>query len=155
LNKRVDRDLETACLKCLQKEPRRRYPSAEALAEDLERWQRGEPILARPVSRRERALKWVRRRPHLAAAAALFVLTLVAGLTGVIWQWRRAEGESRKATANALAEQRTAYARAIALAYAEWRAGNAGTAERVLSECPAGLRGWEWHYLRRLFRARQ
>ncbi|HYT94778.1 MAG TPA: serine/threonine-protein kinase, partial [Gemmataceae bacterium] len=81
-NRRVDRDLETICLKCLQREPGKRYPSAEALAEDLEHWLRDEPIQARPVSRRERVLKWARRRPHLAALVTLLVLTLVAGFAG-------------------------------------------------------------------------
>src|SRR5262249_6945849 len=125
LDRRVDRDLETVCRKCLQKEPGKRYGSAELLADDLERWQHGEPIQARPVSRRERVLKWARRRPHQAALAALLVLTLVAGFAGVCWQWQRAEGESRRAVDQARAQRQTAYAHAIPRAYAEWRVGHA------------------------------
>jgi WD40 repeat protein/tRNA A-37 threonylcarbamoyl transferase component Bud32 len=154
-NGRVDRDLETVCLKCLRKEPHERYRSAEALADDLERWLRGEPVRARPVSRFERALKWARRRPHLALLTVLLVLALCAGFAGVFWQWRRAEEEYCKAANLAEAERRTAYARAIPLAYAQWLAGNSGPAEQVLREADADLRGWEWHYLRRLFRVRQ
>jgi WD40 repeat protein len=155
LNRRVDRDLETVCLKCLQKEPHQRYRSAEALADDLERWLKGKPIRARPVSRPERALKWARRQPHLAALTALLVIALIAGFAGVCWQWRRAEGAYHKAADHAESERRTAYARAIPLAYVQWLAGNAGPADRVLREADAQLRGWEWHYLRRLFRVRQ
>jgi WD40 repeat protein/tRNA A-37 threonylcarbamoyl transferase component Bud32 len=155
LNRRVDRDLETVCLKCLRKEPHQRYRSAEALADDLERWLRGEPIRARPISRPERALKWARRRPHLAALAGLLVLAVVAGFAGVCWQWRRADRAYHQAADLAEAQRRTAYARAIPLAYAHWLAGNTGPADQVLREADADLCGWEWHYLRRLFRARQ
>lgn len=77
-NAEVDRDLETICLKCLEKSPEKRYPSALALAEDLERWRSGHPIEARMITPLERSLKWMRRRP---VAAALIVVSLISVIT--------------------------------------------------------------------------
>jgi serine/threonine-protein kinase len=82
LNPKVDRDLSTICLKCLEKDPKRRYSSALALAEDLEHWLRREPIRARRTSLLARGRKWIRRNP---AAAALVVMSvLLASAVGVI-----------------------------------------------------------------------
>ena len=77
INPKVDRDLETIVLKCLEKNPHKRYHSAEALAEDLERWLADLPIRARPTTPFHRAVKWVRRRP---AAAGLILAAVVTGL---------------------------------------------------------------------------
>jgi serine/threonine-protein kinase len=85
LNARVPRDLETICITCLRKDPERRYATAQALADDLQRFLRGEPILARPVSTWERARKWVRRHPRQAAAWSLALLTIVATIGIVFW----------------------------------------------------------------------
>jgi len=102
LDPSVDSDLETICLKCLEKDLNRRYPTAAELADDLDRWLRGEPITARPVSRWERARKWVRRKPAIAALSAALLLIGLVGLAGVFWQWRVAVANAVIARANAV-----------------------------------------------------
>ncbi len=74
----LDRDLETVVLKCLNKEPNRRYSSCETLADDVDRWLRGEPITARPVGRLEKTWLWARRNPAIATAGGLAAAALVA-----------------------------------------------------------------------------
>jgi WD40 repeat protein len=100
LNPRVGRDLETICLRCLEKDPIRRYATADALAQDLRRWLDGEPIAARPVAAAARIWMWSRRNRIVAGLlAALVVLAL-----GTTWQWWRAEGLLRQARREASSE---------------------------------------------------
>jgi WD40 repeat protein len=155
----VPRDLETICLKCLQKEATRRYDSAQALAEDLERWLRGEPIQGRRVGMAERLMKWVQRRPAAAALAAVSTLAsilLVVGpavgfvLVGAAYQSERAaRADLDRSYRN---EQLSSYFTKAAFASREQQAGRSAYAERLLDECPDELRQWEWHYLKRLCR---
>jgi WD40 repeat protein len=91
LHPKMDRDVETICLKCLHKEPAGRYASAEELACDLERWLEGEPIRARPAGRWERGVKWARRRPTAAALFVVSAVSLVCLLVLAGFLWRNAE----------------------------------------------------------------
>jgi eukaryotic-like serine/threonine-protein kinase len=107
----LPRDLATVCLKCLDKDPKKRYPSAVELADDLRRFLDRRPITARPVGSVERMGKWARRSPAVAGLMASVVAVTVVGFALVFWQWTRAED---KATAAANARDDEAKARLVA-----------------------------------------
>jgi WD40 repeat protein/serine/threonine protein kinase len=140
----VDRDLETICLKCLQKDPAKRYSSALEVAEELDRFLAHEPIHAKPVSRMGQVLRWSQRKPAIAALAASLVFALVTGAAGVVFQWHRA----RMSEATAL---RNAYAAEMSLAFEALERGHFGGARELLikqqKKETAHLRGWEWRHL--------
>lgn len=95
LNAKVPRDLETICLTCLRKDPRRRYASADDLADDLGRFLRGEPVRARRAASAERVYRWLRRRP--AIATAILSLALLVSGTASLAIWHSSERAARAA----------------------------------------------------------
>jgi hypothetical protein len=157
LQPKVKRDLETICLKCLEKQPHHRYATAEALAEDLHRYLAGEPIRARSVPVWERGLLWARRRLAVTALLALILLLVGAGFGVITWQWQRAEAATQQAEAKAEAAVRTQenlearlYFHRVDLAHRECLAGHLERADRLLADAPARLLGWDWYYVKRL-----
>ena len=172
----VSRDLETICLKCLEKDPRRRYATAQELAEDLQRFRKGEPIRARAIGRLQRAVKWAQRRPAVAALLATILLATAAFVGGGVWYQVRLEralvrvGEERKFAQDAreIAEVRRAeaeyqrdearrnlYLYSIPLAHRAWEAGKLKRMIPLLDGVRPGpdetdLRRFEWHYLNNL-----
>jgi WD40 repeat protein len=142
LRRGVPRDLETICLKCLQKDPARRYGSARELAAELGRFLEGRPIRGRPVPAGERLLKWAKRRPAVAALTAALVLVAACGVGGAAYQWLQ--------TAAALERSESElYRTQIALAFRHLSAGDLDDADEALKLCPPSFRSWEWHYLKR------
>jgi eukaryotic-like serine/threonine-protein kinase len=165
------RDLETVCLKCLEKDPARRYGSAQELAEDLECWLAGKPIQARPVRAWERALKWLRRHPARGALAAVSVAAVLALLGGWLHFTARlrAEGKTTRDERDRARQREAETARELdrarrALFTAQlWRAAAVWEREpdRALEflhdpeACPPDLRDFAWRlYDRRCRRAR-
>ncbi len=151
-NPAVPSDLETVCLKCLEKDPSRRYAGAQELADDLGRFLRREPIRARPAGLGERAVKWARRRP---ARAGLIGVSITAVLTLVTVLWVDGENIRRQRDAVRKEQETTAenlYAADLFLGFQALERENLGLARRALmAQRPLpgrrDLRGFEWRWL--------
>ncbi len=145
---RISADLETICLRCLEKTPGHRYASAEALAEDLERWQAGEPIRARPSTGLERLTKWVRRKPAIASLAVALLVAVITGLVGVSWQSHIATIKAREADARHYAS--TAALVDAAFKRQDYRDAHTRLLEMQPTSGRRDLRGIEWALLSRM-----
>jgi WD40 repeat protein/serine/threonine protein kinase len=147
LNKAAPAELETIVLKAMGKNPEDRYATAQELADDLRRYLEDKPIRAKRPSLRQRAAKWARRHKTVVRAAVVVLLLAVVALAvSTVFIWRANESLDQ-----ALKRERlNSYYQRIALAEREWSANNLARMQQLLDECPAELRGWEWHYLKRL-----
>ncbi len=148
----VPKDIETICLKCLQKEPTKRYQSAREVADELRRFCRGESIQARPISSFERAMRWCSRNRLVSGLAATLLASLVIGLIGVSTQWFRAEDLAMREVQAQVKLRRNLYAAHMNLATSAWESNNVTRVVRLLeqhipSKGKEDLRGFEWFYL--------
>lgn len=148
LDATLPRDIETICLKCLEREPGKRYQSAQDLVEELQRFSAGEPILARPVSSAEKVWRWCQRRPAVAGLMATTFLSLSLGLIGVTFF-------GLEAARNAQQSQLSLYRSRMNLAKEYWRRGDVTAIRQTLAPYDEGsdtshYRGFEWYYYRHL-----
>jgi len=150
LNPSIPKDLETITLKCLDKEPSRRYQTAQELADELGRVLHHEPIRARPITQPEKLWRWCRRKPALATALGLALAALVIGLATTSWQWRRAERLAESERQGRIAGQRQLYVATMNLAQAAWEQNHVSRAKQLLEDtATAPERGFEWYYWQR------
>ncbi len=132
LNPSLPSDLETICLKCLEKEPNKRYQTAQELADELHCFQQNEPILARPVTRIERGWRWCRRKPALAGSFLLIVILILIVLIGSPIAALRINAARNAAEASALTAHRAQYASDMNLAHQAVQDGDFFRARQLL-----------------------
>lgn len=147
-------ELDWVVLKALEKDRARRYETASAFAADVQRYLHDEAVEACPPSAGYRFRKFARRHQRrLLTAAVIFLAVVLTAAGGGVLIWRvnqdLRQALDRERDIREL-ERRNAYSQRIALAEREWAANNLSRMQQLLGECPEDLRGWEWHYLRRL-----
>ncbi len=150
LNPTVPRDLETICLKCLEKEPARRYGTAQAVADELGWFLEDNPILARPLNTVEKAWRWCRREPVRALLIAGLLVVFALGAIGVLAQWRRAEANRYQTERALVRSEQEQYAAHVALAQTLIEKSQFARTRQLLEvESLSRYRGWEWGWLER------
>lgn len=167
INPRVDRDLETTCLKCLEKEPKLRYPSAAALAEELDRFLNGEPIQARSIGPVGRLWSWCRRKPVVAGMSGAVIVLLLVVSAGSLLATRRIAAEARRVEEWARELRLNLYVADMNIASQSYYRNSLGHVSQIVHDYLPGalghqfgtdvgrfmakgeedLRGWEWRYL--------
>jgi tRNA A-37 threonylcarbamoyl transferase component Bud32 len=184
-NSSIPSELEAICVKALEKKPDQRYPSAEELASDLERWLRGEPVRAKHYGPIGRTWKWARRHPAVGALTGVSVVAAVAMVSAfttetvrrsqqkllhqtekALHQAQQAQQAEKLARAEADLQQKRAeaegwraadnfYLASITWADVSRQANDYTHANQTLDDCPESRRNWEWHYLKRLCNSEQ
>ncbi|MBM3983672.1 MAG: hypothetical protein FJ304_26060 [Planctomycetes bacterium] len=164
----IPRDLDTICLKCLEKNPTKRYESAAALADDLALFLRGRTIKARAVGSVERTARWARRNPAVALLSLALLVVAVGGLAGIFWKMHDARANAARANESAARANDSAgtarqalqdandaahnerferYRVAMIAASGALRLYDANAARRALDTVPPGHRDWVWNQL--------
>ncbi len=159
LRRQVPRDLETICLKCLERKPEARYASAAAVRDDLDRFLRDEPTMARPAGNIERLWRWCRRHVALSLLASGLLLAVFIGTSVSLLGWRSASEQARLALKAGEALRRQSYASDVSAAGVSLQQGSLTLAEQLLdrqipTEGAADLRGLEWYFLKNELRPR-
>lgn len=159
LQRNLPRDLETICLKSLEKSSGDRYQTAESMADDLDRFLQGLPIKARPVSALGRCWRWARRKPVIATLVSLAALLLVTTIAASGYgDWKAstaleaAEENLQLADRHLRLARRNLYFHGITSAQQRWLTNDPLAAENILEECPPEFRDYEWGYLKHLVR---
>ena len=149
INATVPRDLETVCLKCLEKEPAGRYTTAGDLADDLTRFLNHESIRARPTGPLVRLARWGKRNPVPVASLSIVLVTCLVAIATILWQWRNAVEARQRAELAVRSERWERYRSNISAAASALQfQNNSGTARRALEAAPQEHRNWEWRHLK-------
>ena len=166
LNSQIPQDLETICLKCMEKDPKNRYASAEDLGQDLQNFSEGLPVAARPISTLVRGARWIQRNPIVSALSIAVVIVLIVstaistslavlanGRLGELEKARTTEGVLRKQSDQQAKElRRSLYAYHVGAAVTASKDNNFFVVREHLDLCPPALREWEWFWLDSLAR---